>query len=351
MSTRRAHVVRTLQWTLGILVLLAVGYALARNWAAVSGYLRQVSVRALVLGFAFSLTAPVCAMLGWRVLLGELGSPIARGPAAGMFFVGQLAKYLPGSVWSVVAQAEIGARLQIPRRRTAVVALISIGMAGITAMLLGLPVLPVVLGPGESFAPVWAVAAVVVPLGLFLLWPRVLNFLIGLGLRVLRREPLEHRLSGSAVLRSSAWFLLGWCAAGAQTYVVAHDLAPSADRADLVVLSVCGFALASAIGMASAVFPAGVGIRDGALVILLASLMPTPAATAVAVLVRFFAVLADVVWAGAGWAWARHHHLVSTRAELEQRGITGGADDIEEMEHELEEGVAEELDHVDDGRS
>ena len=337
MSTRRARVVRTLQWTLGILVLLAVGFALARNWAAVSGYLRQVSPRALVLGFTFSLTAPVCAMLGWRVLLGDLGSPVARGPAAGMFFVGQLAKYLPGSVWSVVAQAEIGARLHIPRRRTAVVALISIGMAAITAVLLGLPALPVVLGPGESPAAVWAVVAVVVPLALVVLWPRVLNVLIGLALRVLRREPLEHRLSGPAVARSSVWFLLGWCAAGAQAYVVAHDLAPSADRTDLVVLSVCGFALASAIGMFSVFFPAGVGVRDGALVIILASVMPTPAATAAAVLLRFFAVLADVVWAGVGWVWARHHHLVSTRAELERRGITGGADDLEEIEQELEE--------------
>ena len=55
--------------------------------------------------------APVLTLMGWRVLLGDLGTRLPAAPASSIFFVGQLGKYLPGSVWTVVAQAEMGARL------------------------------------------------------------------------------------------------------------------------------------------------------------------------------------------------------------------------------------------------
>jgi hypothetical protein len=48
-------------------------------------------------------------------------------------------------------------------------------------------------------------------------------------------------------------------------------------------------------------------------VVLLGALMPFPAAFAVVVISRFFTVLADVVVAGLGWAWARSHHLLGSR--------------------------------------
>jgi hypothetical protein len=45
-------------------------------------------------------------------------------------------------------------------------------------------------------------------------------------------------------------------------------------------------------------------------VLLLVGVMTTPAATAVVVLARFVTVIADVLWAGIGWGWARAHHLL-----------------------------------------
>ena len=53
--------------------------------------------------------------MGWRVLLEDLGTHLALPPASSVFLVGQLGKYLPGSVWTVVAQAEMGAQLAVPR--------------------------------------------------------------------------------------------------------------------------------------------------------------------------------------------------------------------------------------------
>jgi hypothetical protein len=46
--------------------------------------------------------------------------------------------------------------------------------------------------------------------------------------------------------------------------------------------------------------------------------MPLSAGTAVALVSRFVVTLVDVLAAAGGWAYARRHHLVASRAELER---------------------------------
>jgi uncharacterized membrane protein YbhN (UPF0104 family) len=84
---------------------------------------------------------------------------------------------------------------------------------------------------------------------------------------------------------------------------------------------VCGFALASSLAMFSVVLPAGVGVREGLLVLMLGPVTSTSAATAVVLLSRFLTVAADVLFALLGWAYARSHHLLTSRDERLQDHI------------------------------
>ena len=311
-STRK-RVVDAVRIGFLVLVLAAVGYALVRNWSDVSVSFRRIGPGSLTLGLLLALVSPVLSMLGWRVLLTDLGSRLHLAPASGVFFVGQLGKYLPGSVWSVVAQADMARTLGVPRRRTAVVGLITIALSALCGMVAGLPALPALVTRGEAQLPWWFLALVIGGL-LVGLWPPVLNRAIATLFRLLRREPLEHDLSTPAVALSTMWFTLSWLAGGASIWVMATSLArEGADARHLAVVSICGYLLAAGIGMFSFVVPAGVGVRDGVLVLLLATSMPLAAATAVVVVARFYSVIADVAWAGIGWLWARTHHLLPDR--------------------------------------
>ncbi|WP_201465937.1 lysylphosphatidylglycerol synthase domain-containing protein [Janibacter melonis] len=308
-STRK-RVVDAVRVAFLALVLLAVGYALTRGWDDVSASFRRIGAGSLALGLVLALVSPALTVLGWRVLLADLGSRLHLAPASGVFFVGQLGKYLPGSVWSVVAQADMARRLGVPRRRTAVVGLITIALSALCGIVVGLPALPALLTRGQANLPTWFLVLVVGGL-LVALWPPVLNRAIALLFRLLRREPLEHDLSLAAVALSTMWFTLSWLAGGASIWVMATSLADAgADPGHLALVSICGYLLAAGIGMFSFVVPAGVGVRDGVLVVLLATSMPVAAATAVVVVARFYSVVADVAWAGIGWLWARAHHLL-----------------------------------------
>lgn len=308
--TRRKRVLDTLRIGFLVVILVVVAVALWSNWEEVRGDLRRLGPATLLSATALALLSPFFTVLGWRVLLADLGSRLHIAQASGVFFVGQLGKYLPGSVWSVVVQTEMAARLGVPRRRSAVVGLLCIALSALTGMIAGLPALPVLLTRGDAVIPWWSLLLIIGVLGV-LLWPPLLNWGIRTLLRVLRREPLDHDLTHAAVGLSSLWFLSSWLVGGLSVWVMARNVAPDdADASRLLLVAVSGYLLAAGIGMFSIVVPAGVGVRDGVMVVLLTTQMSLSAATAVVVVARFLTVLADVVWAGIGWLWAKSHHLL-----------------------------------------
>lgn len=315
MRANRGRILATLRIGMAVVVVVFVVVAVGRNWGEVSGHLARIGPGAIALSALIGAVAPILTGLGWRALLQDLGSPIHVAPASGIFLVGQLGKYLPGSVWSVLAQAEMGAKLGVPRRRSAVAGLITVGLAVLVALLLGLPSVPLLLRRGGGSTIGWTML-VSVPLLVVVFSPQVLNWGIRRGLRLLHREPLEHELSARAVLVCGLLFIGAWISSGLMVLVLVQAVGgTSASGLHLAQIVVSGFALASAVAMFSVIVPAGVGIREGVLVLLLAPIMPTAAATAVVVLSRFLTIALDVVFALLGWLYARSHHLISSRDE------------------------------------
>ncbi|MGL5864961.1 MAG: lysylphosphatidylglycerol synthase domain-containing protein [Dermatophilaceae bacterium] len=308
---RRAIAFRVLRYVLLTAVLGAIVVTLWRNWPAVSAELGRLDAGPLAAAFVIGLVPPVLTTLGWRTLLVDLGTRLPVPTAAGVFLVGQLGKYLPGSVWTVVVQTDMGHRLNVPRRRMAVTGLVMLGLSVLGGAVVAVPAVPVVLERSESAgSPWWGVAAVA--LAFVAAWPPLLNWGIGVGLRLIRRPPLEHLLSGAAVLRCMAAIIGAWVTSAAPVWVLARSLAPDAPTGQLLLVCVCGFALASVAGMLAVVLPAGLGLRDAMLAVALSTVMSAAAATAVVVVVRFLAVVTDLLLAGAAWWWARRQGLLGS---------------------------------------
>lgn len=317
----RSRTVKIVRIVVAVAVVVALVWGVARNWTEISQDLQRVSIGALLLSFVPAALGTWLTMVGWRVILADLGSPLHLAPAGGVFFVGQLGKYLPGSVWTVLVQADMASHLHVPRRRTGVTGLVTIGLSVLTGLLVGLPALPLLLQRSAGSSG-WLLLAV--PLFVVLVWPALLNRLIAWGLRVLRREPLEETLSTRAILTTVGLYALAWVLFGVHILVLALAVGGGTG---VTLASLTGYALAGSLGMLTVILPAGLGARDGILAIVLASAMPLSAGTAVALVSRFVVTLVDVLAAAAGWAYARRHHLVTSR---------------EEREHPAEETVPEE---------
>jgi len=109
--------------------------------------LGQLSVPSLGAALAAVLGGIVATFLCWREVLADLGGRLPLAAGARVFFLGQLGKYLPGSVWPVMAQMELGRDYQVPERASGsavgVFLLVLVGtglvVAAATAPLLGPP--------------------------------------------------------------------------------------------------------------------------------------------------------------------------------------------------------------------
>ncbi len=280
----------------GVLVLAALAscaVAVGSQGGKIRDALGQLSAGRLVLAACAVLVASVATMLSWRCILADLGSPLRLRPAARVFFVSQLGKYLPGSVWPVLAQVELGRDLRVPPGRSAVVAVITLAIGVTTGLLVAAATLPLA-EPHALRAYAWAF--LVVPLLLVLLHPRVLNPLLSRLFRLARRTPPTDRLTAAGIATAAGWALVAWLAYGLQLAVLVQDL--KATPSSLVLLAVGAFSLAWTVGFLVVVAPAGAGVREAVLVLTLSPVLPAAAALLVALVSRVLLTFADLGLAG-----------------------------------------------------
>lgn len=265
-----------------------------QNWDGVQDGLARLRVLDLVLALLAAITGIFCSMLSWRALVRGAGSPLTVLASARVFFLAQLGKYVPGSIWPIVAQMELSQRYRVPKARTAFSALTQM-LVGVTTGIL-VATVALAVSPSADLDSYWWLY-LVGALSLIALTPAVLNAGVRLtarltGSRLEIAEPLRWQSIGAA----AAWGVLMWLAFGLHLWIMADRLAPAADG--LFLLSTGGYALASVVGILIIILPAGAGAREAAIVLVLSSAMGRDDALVLALVSRFVMLIADLLGAG-----------------------------------------------------
>jgi glycosyltransferase 2 family protein len=279
---------RPVRWGFVALTVGLGGYGVAREWTGIRSALSRLGFLP-VAGATLSVLAGLFAtMLVWRLLLAALGSPLPVRTAARIMFIGQLGKYLPGSVWPILAQMELGHAHQVPRHRSATASVLAMVLALLAGLLTALIALPFVAG---STPYLWALLAA--PILLILLHPKLLNSVLNRLLRLAKRPPLESPLTGRAITGALAWAFASWILFGLQIWLLATRLgAPDGKTA---LLAIGGFAFAWSVGFLVVFAPAGLGLREVLLVATLSPVLSVGAATAVALVSRVLMTIGDLL--------------------------------------------------------
>ncbi|WP_433353373.1 lysylphosphatidylglycerol synthase transmembrane domain-containing protein [Microtetraspora malaysiensis] len=275
-------------------------WAVASRWTEVSEGFARLSWLELGGSLLAVIAALGCGMMMWRALLADLGSPLAFPHAAKIFFVGQLGKYIPGSLWPVLAQMEMGRDHGVPRSRSAAAFFLTYPVYLGSGLLTAAVTLPVLAG-GSVARFAWLL--LLIPVLAAALHPSVVNWCINRGLRLLRRAPLERPLTRHGVLVACGWAFGGWAAYGTHLALIVHGLGASGPQAAL--LSVGAFALAWSLGFIVVIAPAGVGVREVAMVAALAPVLSQDAAIAATLCSRLIVSVGDLVCAGLAGLAAR----------------------------------------------
>jgi len=295
---RRILTSRPVRWGFAAAAVAIGGYAVARQWADVRAALASIGILAAGAAIVSVLIAMLAAMQVWRRLLAGLGSPLPARTAARIMFVGQLGKYLPGSVWPVLAQMELGSAHRVPRHHSASASVLTMLVSVPSGLLTALVTLPFVAG---SAPYLWAFLAA--PALLACLHPKVLNYFLGRLFRLTRRPPLEQPLTARVIATSLAWSFGSWIFYGLQIWLLATRL--GAPRGTGALLAIGGFAFAWSVGFLAVFAPAGAGVREVLLVALLSPVLGVGAATAVALVSRVLTTAGDLLAAGLAARYVR----------------------------------------------
>lgn len=291
----RDRALRGARWLFVLLALALAWWGFRGRWGEIGDVLADTGPQRPVAAVASAAVGLALTGLLWRLLLRWVGSEVGVRDAAAVFFVGQLGKYVPGSVWSVAVQAQLGRRHGVPVRSSVTASGVFLLVHTATGLLLGgLLAVGSRLGVRDDLG-VLPPAAVAV--GAIALAPPVLRTLAdtiaGNGVRT-RFGATE--LAWSVVIMAGVWSCYG-----ASLLLLVPG---SATGSPGLVGAAASFALAHAVGVLVVLAPAGVGAREAVLVAMLGPVVGFPAAAAAALLSRFVHALADFLVAGAAVAWA-----------------------------------------------
>lgn len=239
--------------------------------------------------------------VAWLQLLAGFGFRLPGRDGRAVFFAGQLGKYIPGSLWSIGAHAELARAYRVPRRVTASTSLAFLGLNLATA---GLVVAAARgLGAWDTRAPWWLALLVAVTCAA-LLTPPVVNRASSIVSGSSHPLRLRWRDVGLLVLLMA----VTWTTyAGVLVAVVPHP--------DLGLLPVAAgaFALAYGVGVLVVVAPAGVGAREATLIALLGPVTGAANATAIALLTRALHTGGDLLLAAVSW-WLHRRARIAAPA-------------------------------------
>ena len=282
------------RWLKWAVVVIAVGigaYEIDQRWNGVRVALDQIGLLASFEALLALLVMQFATLRQWQALLAGLGSPLRTTTASRIFFIGQLGKYIPGSLWPVLTQMELGARANVPRSRSASASILTM----IVSLAAGLIVAAATL-PFAHYAAGYRGVFILVPVILACLYPKVLNPLLNRLFKLIKRPGLDQPVTLTMLSKALAWAVLAWLANGVQIWILAEKLGAPVGRTILIALG--GYAFAWCVGFVIVFAPAGAGARDALLILALSPLIGSHPALAVALVSRAVNTVSDLLVAG-----------------------------------------------------
>lgn len=290
---------------LGLTVAAAAGYYFVRQaavaWRDIDfGMLLSMEAAAFACAalLLYLAQVPLTAMI-WRGLLSDLRVPMPLASAYAVIATTQFSKYLPGNVAHHIGRVVVARRFggDVPKLTLSLIyenVIALLAGAHVTAVFLTLRPVPGI----ERWLPVESRLLLLVgataSAGLaFVLLPRLVGWLQRRRGLAQAADGVEFRLSPAQLLQTYFVFVASFLFLGLAFSLLAHVASPTGS---LPFAELCGaFAAAWVIGTLVPGAPAGLGVREGVLLALLAGVTTSAAAVAAIALLRIVTTLGDAI--------------------------------------------------------
>jgi uncharacterized membrane protein YbhN (UPF0104 family) len=278
------------------------------NWHILTANASQWNLWLLALAFGGFILQELSFGLIWQAVLARLGYRLDLRACLRIYLASEFVRYIPGNIWHVLTRILWVGKYGVSRP----IAFASMTVELITKLAAGALLFALSLLFWGNFGAVGSLfrgsLAIVLGVVLFLalliiLHPRILNGLLNLALRLLKRDPVTLTLRYSDILLVTLAWCLSWFIAGCAFFVLVLALWPGTP---LTALPICIgiYAIAWDFGFVTFITPSGLGFRELAIGVLFALALPTIPTSLVAIIAllsRAVSTAAELLCVGAAY--------------------------------------------------
>ena len=284
------------RWVQAVFGVAIIGYAirfLIQNWVTIKAAPLEWRIRIVPITGSLLLVLATYGLLveAWRRVVNGWGAEIAWWPAARVWVLSSMGKYLPGKLWTIAGLGVLGKEQGVPALTATasaiVLQLVSIATGALTVAVTGTAALERA-SPGILLA-LWLLVAVAAGSLALVLRPGLLNWLLrraGVDAVIARPDPMAVAVGVGA--NAVAWSLYGvalyWLAAGV-----------FAESRLTVVQAIGAFTASYLAGFLFLLAPGGFGVRETVFFLVTESALGPGQALALAAVSRVGMTVADLV--------------------------------------------------------
>lgn len=297
-KTRQFRITLQLIWA--SLIIIFISYAIFSNRETIVS-IQWTRDRLALIGMAVvcTLLRRLAGGLRWVWLIYLLGQNQILSVRQGLriYFVSNLATYIPGTYWFIVGRAAMSQKHGITAFQTGVSTLVEhflLILSGALLSIFGLQLVTDLIGiPVDSLF--WIVLIAIG--GFVAIHPRSIKLIINAMARILKMQQVEVKLSYGMMLLQLLWSIVIWLFGSISLWLLAKAFIPSIDISYLGIFSAI-FSLSWLIGFFTPFAPSGIGIREGVMVAAFTALGISSGIIALlAVLSRVLILIEDLFWA------------------------------------------------------
>lgn len=235
----------------------------ARHWGEVRNRVFEMSWgRFAVAALMFTVFLFAFRATTWRWLLVGMGERLPVAAAARIWSISELARYLPGAIWQVLGRIYLVKPYGVRGSVCTASQLLELSLFLLANVLLALGCL-VWFGIKQFEGPAerWLyLAMALVPVLLFVLHPRVLYAIIDRAMRLMKKPPVQRRLTFAELVGLLCWSIVGLLWQSLAIWLLVEEPLNLQLTKWWVVAG--AYALAWCAGFLALWAPGGIGVRE-----------------------------------------------------------------------------------------
>ncbi len=285
---------KTLKTILTAVVVTAIFYFLiaylVRNWQKIPFDSLHFNTANLIISFGFLLVNFLLFINGWKLIMRRLGSALNFATAFWIISLSQVAKYVPGGIWFALGRVYLGRAKDLKADAIAISVVIETALTFLACILLLF--LSLIFAGKLSAQRTWLVIPAFLVF-LVLMQPSVLNWFLGIALKIFRRPAVTLDMSYRQLLELSIYFI-GFLVAQLLGFYFLINSIYAVNISKIFELS-AAYLISWMSGFVVVFAPGGLGVREGMMTLLLSPILPVPLAIAISFLSRVWLTIFEIV--------------------------------------------------------